>query len=99
MARCAHLPSSSGLAGTAKDRSRCIRPVMHFYPGKPIHFYSGVGIRAAADMIDARCAFKNRVLRNRPGVSQEAPAVKPVLGPPDPDALRSHRKGKAVPST
>src|SRR5262249_14899238 len=42
MARCAHLPSSSGLAGTAKDRSRCIRAAMHFYPGNPIHFYSGV---------------------------------------------------------
>ena len=36
------MPSRPGLAGTAKDRSRCIRPVMHFYPGKPIHFYSGV---------------------------------------------------------
>ena len=64
---------------------------MHFYPGKPIHFYSGVDIRAAADMIDARCAFKNRVLRNRPGVSQEPTQIS--------HALRSHRKGKAVPST
>jgi hypothetical protein len=42
IARCARLPSSPGLAGAAKDRSRCIRPVTHFYSGKPMHFYSGV---------------------------------------------------------
>src|SRR6516165_10496974 len=42
IARCARLPSRPGLAGAAKDRSRCIRPVMHFYSAKPMHFYSGV---------------------------------------------------------
>ena len=42
IARCARLPSIPGLAGAAKDRSRCIRSVTHFYSGKPMHFYSGV---------------------------------------------------------
>src|SRR6516165_1543405 len=45
IARCARLPSRPGLAGAAKDRSRCIRPVMHFYSAKPMHFYSGVDRR------------------------------------------------------
>ena len=45
-ARCARLPSSPGLAGAAKDRSRCIRPVTHFYSGKPMHFYSGLDTRS-----------------------------------------------------
>ena len=42
IALCARLPSSPGLAGAAKDRSRWIRPVTHFYSGKSMHFHSGV---------------------------------------------------------